>query len=126
MPEGGTALLERPPVEMPIVEPQVELPIDMPSQIEDSNPRLSHTPLSHELGEPTPEELQRFIAGLQSEQQHGPEISQHTPRERVQKPRGKIAEFIHKHPLMMAPFGILIALFASVFGAIKRESGGQH
>lgn len=126
MPEGGSALLERPPVEMPVVEPQVELPIDVPSQIEDSNPQLSHTPLSPGLGEPTPEELQRFIAGLQSEQQHGPEMPQRAMHERAQKPRGKITEFIHKHPLMMAPFGILIALFASVFGAIKRESGGQH
>ena len=111
---------------MPIVEPQVELPIDETSQIEDSNPQLSHTPLSPELGEPTPEELQRFIAGLQSEQQHGLEIPQRATHERAQKPRGKIAEFIHKHPLMMAPFGILVALFASVFSAIKRESGGQH
>lgn len=126
MSEGGIALLEGPPVELPPVESHAESPHDEFIQSEDEYPRLSHTPLSPTVGEPTPEELQRFIAGLQSEQSHGPMMPNHATHERVQKPRGKISEFIHNHPLMMAPFGVLMALVVSLFGAIKREGGGQR
>ena len=125
MPDGSVAT-ELPPMG----PPELSIPRDVfaPEVLDEP---ISHTPLDPNITSPEPsaEEIRAMIEAMG---QHAPAIEEPVRqiRQRPEKSKGKIGQFLEQHHLIgnvlkmgLAPLAIL---FGVLFGALKSSKGGRH
>jgi hypothetical protein len=107
--------------------PELSIPRDVfaPEVLDEP---ISHTPLDPNITgpEPSAEEIRAMIEAMG---QHAPAIEEPVRqiRQRPEKSKGKIGQFLEQHHLLiLLKMGLAPLTFWSLFGALKSSKGGQH